>query len=485
MGSRDRYGSAASLQLVKPVVRPRDDAGCGTSMTIVTPLVIIGLLLLLMGLNVAAEFAAASAHRTRINQMASQQDRLSQMLVPILGDSRKLDRYMAACQVGIAIVSLVLGVYAYEAVAMQLNEPLARSLQPILSPQTAARLAGAIAGIGVLLFIAALQVVLGEHFPKSLALQHPETIARLTVLPMSASLVLLAVPIWVFNGSANLLLRLAGRGPRSTAGRAYSPDEIEMLVTESHEGGLLDDNERRLLRNALRLRDLTARQVMIHRTRIAAAPLHTSAIDLMQMAIEAGYSRIPLYRDSIDDIVGFVHVKDVFRIHNEGQDDVSGIIREAVYVPETLSINDVWDQLDLQNSYLAIVFDEFGGTAGLLTLEDLIEEIFGELQDEFDDEAAVIARDKEGRIYLRGDLLVSDVNEYLELDLPEETADTLSGLVFSLLGRPPVQGDEVSLDDVVIRVETMEDLGVGELSLLLPASDADTHFTEWDMADHE
>ncbi len=454
-------------------------------MTIVTPLVIIGLLLLLMGLNVAAEFAAAAAHRTRINQMASQRDRLSQMLVPILGDSRKLDRYMAACQVGIAIVSLVLGVYAYEAVAMQLTEPMARSLEPMLSPQAAARLVGAIAGIGVLLVIAALQVVVGEHFPKSLALQHPETVARLTVLPVSASLVLLAVPIRVFNGSANLLLRLAGRGPRSTAGRAHSPEEIEMLVTESHEGGLLDDNERRLLRNALRLRDLTARQVMIHRTRIAAAPLHTGALDLMQMAIEAGYSRIPLYRDSIDDIVGFVHVKDVFRIHNEGQDDVSGVIREAVYVPETLSINDVWDQLDLQNSYLAIVFDEFGGTAGLLTLEDLIEEIFGELQDEFDDEAAVIARDKEGRIYLRGDLLVSDVNEYLELDLPEETADTLSGLVFSLLGRPPVQGDEVSLEDVVIRVETMEDLGVGELSLLLPASDADTHFTEWDMADHE
>jgi len=203
------------------------------------------------------------------------------------------------------------------------------------------------------------------------------------------------------------------------------------------------------------------------------------------MAIEAGFSRIPLFRESIDDIVGFVHVKDLFRIHNEGSSDAALVVRDVVYVPETLSINDVWDQLDLRNRYLAIVFDEFGGTAGLLTLEDLIEEIFGELQDEFDDEAAIIARDKEGRIYLRGDLLIADVNEYLELDLPEETADTLSGLIFSLLGRPPVAGDEARVGEVLIRVETMEDLGVGELSLQLPPREGGTHFSEWDVADHE
>lgn len=454
-------------------------------MTSLTAFVVISLLLFMTGLNVAAEFAAVSARRTKINQMASQQDRLSKMLLPILEDSRRMDRYMAACQVGITIGSLVLGAYAHQALAAPLGDTLARLFGSTLSPQAAARLASAISISGVLLFITALQVVLGEHFPRSLAVQYPETIARLTVWPMRLSLVLFAIPIWLFNHTTNLLLRMMGRSPRSNAGRAHSPEEIELLVTESHEGGLLDDNERRLLRNALRMRDLTARQVMVHRTRIAAAPLDTSPLDLLLMAIEAGFSRIPLYRDSIDEIVGFVHVKDVFRVYNEGQSDVAEIIRDVVYVPETLSINDVWDQLDLRNSYLAVVFDEFGGTAGLLTLEDLIEEIFGELQDEFDDEAAVIARDKEGRIYLRGDLLVSDVNEYLELHLPEDTADTLSGLVFSLLGRPPTQGDEVSLEEVVIRIETMEDLGVGELSLLLPPSDADPHFTEWDIADHE
>lgn len=447
--------------------------------------VTISLMILLTALYVGAEFATVAARRTRIGQMAAQGDSLARMLLPYLEDSRKLDRYVAACQVGITISSLVLGAYAQGAIATRLVEPLSNLLGAVVSPATALRLGTSVSVIGVLIFITALQVILGELLPKSLALQNPERLARAVVWPMRISLLLFALPIWLFNGSANLLLRLVGRDTHAAAGRAHSAEEIELLVTESHEGGLLDDNERRLLRNALRLRELTARQVMVHRTRITAAPIQTTALELMQLAVEAGYSRIPLYRQSIDDIVGFIHVKDVFRLYHQGISDVSAIVREVVYVPETLSASDVWDRLEERGSYLAIVFDEFGGTAGLLTLEDLIEEIFGELQDEFDDEAAIIARDKEGRIYLRADLLVGDVNEYLELELPEEAADTLSGLVFSRLGRPPVVGDEARFEDVVIRVETMEDLGVGEVSLALPPREADSPFTEWDMAEHD
>jgi CBS domain containing-hemolysin-like protein len=454
-------------------------------MIILVSFLTIGLMILLTALYVAAEFATVSARRTKVSQMAAQNDSLSRMLLPILEDNRKLDRYVAACQVGITISSLILGAYAQGAIATRLVEPLNNLFGAALSPATAQRLASSVAVIGVLLLVTALQVVLGELFPKSLAIQYPESVARAVVWPMRISQWLFALPIWLFNGSANVLMRLMGRNTREATGRAHSPEEIELLVTESHQGGLLDDNERRLLRNALRLRDLTARQVMVHRTRIVAASIATTPLRLMQQAIDGGFSRIPVYRDSIDEIVGFVHVKDAFRAHNLGSDNINDIIRDVVYVPETLSINEVWAQLDSRNRYLAIVFDEFGGTAGLLTLEDLIEEVFGELQDEFDDEAAVIARDKEGRIYLRGDLLVSDVNEYLELHLPEHAADTLSGLVFSLLGRPPVVNDEVSIGNVAIRIETMEGLGVGELSLLLPPSDAPTHFSEWDVADHE
>lgn len=448
-------------------------------------LLAIGLMLFLAAFYVGAEFATVSARRTRLNQMAAQGDSLARLLLPYLEDSHKLDRYVTACQVGITITSLVLGAYAQAAIATPLAASLGERFGSVMSGTAAARLAHWLSVVGVLLFITVLYVILGERLPKSLAIENPEGVARAVVWPMRISLILFALPIWLFNSSAALLLRLAGRDTRQTVGRAHSAEEIELLVTESHEGGLLDDNERRLLRNALRLRDLTARQVMVHRTRIVAAPVETSAVELMHLAVEGGYSRIPLYRDSIDDIVGFVHVKDIFRLYHQGISQPDSAIRDVVYVPETLSIPNVWDQLSTQNRYLAIVFDEFGGTAGLLTLEDLIEEIFGELQDEFDDENAVIARDKEGRIYLRGDLLVSDVNEYLELDLPEDAADTLSGLVFSYLGRPPVSGDEIHLGDILIRVESMEDLGVGEVSLLLPPRETESPFTEWDIADHE
>ncbi len=454
-------------------------------MMVLIAIAIVGLTLFLAGLYVAAEFAIGSAHRTKIHQLATQDDALARILLPILEDNQRLDRYVAACQIGITLSTLVLGAFAQTVIAGWLAGPLSQLLNGALDPAAAARLGHALAVILVLLFIGGLQVILGELFPKSVALQYPEAVARAVAWPMRISLFLFALPIWLFRATARLILRLLGLKEEDLLGRAHSPEEIELLVTTSHEGGLLDDNERRLLRNALRMRDLTARQVMVHRTRIASAPEDITPLELMQMAIDAGYSRIPIHRESIDDIVGFVHVKDVFRLYNEGKTDVREVIRNVVYVPETLSINDVWDQLDLQNRYLAIVFDEFGGTAGLLTLEDLIEEIFGELQDEFDDEAAVIARDKEGRIYLRGDLLISDVNEYLDLDLPEATADTLSGLVFSLLGRPPVVGDEAWIEEIMVRVEVMEDLGVGEVSLLLPPSDEDSRFTEWDIADHE
>lgn len=446
---------------------------------------VVGLLILFNGLYVAAEFSTVAARRTKISQAAAQGDQLSRYLLGVVEDHHRLDRYVAACQVGITLTSLVLGAFAQGAIASRLVAPFTVLLDDIAGPEVAARLAQTVSVVLVLLAVTALQVIMGELFPKSVAIQYPETVARAAVWPMRISLILFAIPIWIFNGSALLLLRLLGRDTGQKSGRAHSPEEIELLVTESHEGGLLDDNERRLLRNALRLRDLTARQVMVHRTKIMAAAIDTPVDELLQAAIEAGYSRIPIYRDTIDEIVGFVHVKDVFRLHIHRETDLASVIRDALYVPETLPISDVWEQLNLQGRYLAIVFDEFGGTAGLLTLEDLIEEIFGELQDEFDDEMAIIARDKEGRIYLRGDLLVTDVNEYLELELPVDNADTLSGLVFSLLGRPPVVGDEVGYQNVTIRVESMEDLGVGEVSLQLPPSDSDAPFTEWDMAEHD
>ena len=164
-------------------------------------------------------------------------------------------------------------------------------------------------------------------------------------------------------------------------------------------------------------------------------------------------------------------------------------LRKPIYVPESMPVADVWSRLNRTGEYFAFVFDEYGGTAGLITYEDLIEEIFGELQDEFDDEMALIARDPTGRIYLRGDLLIADVNEYLQLDLPVDTTDSMSGLIFSTLGRAPNEKEEVLIGDVRIRVEEMEDLGIAELSLKLEQDEImdgiDADIDEWEVMDHD
>jgi CBS domain containing-hemolysin-like protein len=463
--------------------------------TIIVIIATVSLMIFMNALYVAAEFATVSSRRTRISQLAGQNNRMAQMLLPIMEDSKALDNYVAACQVGITISSLVVGAYGQNVIAALLVDPLTSFmtwLSPMLtnlgmdsSTAVTAAAAESISAILVLILITILQVIMGELFPKSVAIQYPEQVALAVVVPMRWSLLLLRPFIALFNGSGRLILRWLGHEASDKHGQAHSPEEIELLVTESHESGLLEDSERQMLRNAFRLRDLTARQVMIHRTKLMAAAIDSSIRDIMDMAIAAGYSRIPIYRESIDDVLGFVHIKDLFRLYVQDRKDLESIVREVVYVPEMLPAADVWEKLDANRKYLAIVFDEYGGTAGLITFEDLIEEIFGELQDEFDDEMALIARDKDGRVYLRGDLLISDVNEYLELALPDETADTLSGLIFNELGRPPTDHEEVTVGDIIIRVEAMADLGVSEVSLQMPQTGTAMTFSEWEVADHE
>ncbi len=455
----------------------------------------VALMIFINALYVAAEFATVSSRRTRISQLAGEGNRMAQMLLPIMEDGKALDNYVAACQVGITISSLVVGAYGQNVIAAWLAGPLASFmtwLNLILARAGAAAdtavsntAAESIAAIIVLIFITILQVIMGELFPKSIAIQFPERLALAVVVPMKWSLVVLRPFIALFNGSGRLILRFIGHPAGEKHGQAHSPEEIELLVTESHEVGLLEDSERQMLRNAFRLRDLTARQVMIHRTRMLAVSEDSDILEIIEKAIEAGYSRIPIYRKTVDDIIGFVHIKDLFRLHVQERDDLASIIRKVDFVPEMMPASDVWEKLSVSGEYLTIVFDEHGGTSGLITLEDLIEEIFGELQDEFDDEMALIARDKQGRIYLRGDLLIADVNEYLDLHLPEDDADTLSGLVFNEIGRPPQNGEEVTVNGVDMRVEAMADLGVSEISLQLPPSDGALTFSEWEVADHD
>lgn len=457
-------------------------------------LAVVSAMILFNALYVAAEFATVSSRRSRVNQLAGQGNHLALRLAPIINDSHKLDNYVATCQIGITISSLVLGTYGTRVMAPLLEAPINRLLDQLLPVFSSVGLSGDVISTGLAVTIAALfvlalnttlQVIMGELFPKSVAIQFPERLAMAVVVPMQISQFLFAPLIWLFNGSGRIVLRLMGKEMMGEGAHAHSPEEIELLVTESHQNEMLSDEERRMLRNAFRLRELTARQVMLHRTKMVAVPDTATIQEILELSLQHGFSRIPVYRQSIDDINGFVHVKDVFRLYVQGQREINSVIRQPLYVPETMPVVDVWEKLNKGEQYVAIVFDEYGGTAGLLTFEDLIEEVFGELQDEFDDEMALISRDKNGRIYLRGDLLVTDVNEYLELNLPEDH-DTLSGLVLSELGRRAKIGDEVSVGNTSLRVEALADPGVSEVSIALPPmEESEDSFIEWEVIDHD
>ena len=457
-------------------------------MSVLTPFLIVALLILMNALYVAAEFSAVKSRKTRLIEMAAAGHRPAQRLLPLVAEGKPIDNYVAACQIGITVSSLTLGAYGQRVLAQGLAQPLAGILPALgieVEPGLAAEaLALSITVWVILLLITGLQVVIGELFPKSVAVQYPEKVALATIWPMRLSLFLFRPLIWFFNGSGDLLLKLM-RLERKGHHNTHSVAEIESLVTASNQGGLLEDEERQMLRNTLRLRDLTARQVMVHRTRMATAPVESSITALLRMCIEEGFTRIPLYKDSIDHIAGIVHVKDLFLLHTQGIQDTHTVLRDVAYVPETMPIDEVWNTLRRTGHYLVVVFDEYGGTAGLITLEDLIEEIFGEFQDEFDREESLFTEDTEGRYHLRGDLLITDVNEYLQLHLPDEEADTLSGLLLSTLGRVPHEGEEVTINGATVRVEKMADLGVAEISIPKSLS-AITRIPEWeDSADNE
>jgi putative hemolysin len=427
--------------------------------------IIIAVTTILIGLTalyVAAEFATVSARRARISQQAAEGNSLARLLEPILDDPHQLDNYVAACQIGITVTSLLLGFYGQSAIATAITPWLSRlgGLQELAAQSLAATV--------VLIALTALQVLLSELVPKSVALRYPERMALWTLVPMRWSMFLFRPAIALFNGAGTLILRLLGVPPAGHHAHMHSPEELSLLIGESAKGGLLEADERQLLDNALRVNDLTTAQIMVPRTRMVAAPLKTSLQELLKLITNTGYTRIPVYDRTIDNIVGIVHLKDLFRLYTTGQNDVAGVVRTVPFVPESKPAVALWNQLRQEQHYVAIVFDEFGGTAGMITIEDLLEEIFGEFQDEFDEELPLVATGPDDIIRVHGEFLIIDLNERFELHLPDDNAYTIGGLVLNRLGRGPAVGDTVMIAGVTLRVERVSGVAIREVSLKLP-----------------
>lgn len=443
----------------------------------IAALAVIALVILLNALYVGAEFAAVSARRTRISQMAASGNRLAKQLLPILENPQTLDRYIAACQVGITASSLVLGAYGQNVIAVRVA-PLVASLGHIAEPA-----AHSIATTAILLLLSGLQMILGELVPKSVALQYPEELALATMIPMRWSVQIFHPFIWFLNGSGNLLLKLLRRKYQGSHVDFHSPREIEQLFASSQEGGLLDREAQRMLRNTFRLRDRVAQQVMTPHIRMLTAQADQSVTEILSIITEAGYSRIPIFQNNSDNVTGVVHVKDLLRLLVQGTKSISAAVREVIYVPENLPILEVWRRLEVNHHYMALVIGEHGETAGMITYEDIIEEIFGELEDEFDQEIEFIPSDRDGRIYLRGDILLTDVNRYLGINILHQKSNTLGDVLLDRIGHLPNTGDEVRLGtpEVTFRVEATRAMVISEISLDRP-SDMDDTIKRWETA---
>jgi CBS domain containing-hemolysin-like protein len=420
-------------------------------------LFIILLLVLANGLFVAAEFAIVGATRASIEHQAAQGHRLAQRVALILEDPAAQDRYIATTQIGISVASLGLGMYGEHVLA----EWFFQWLEPYDNQWiTAHALASGIAVAG----LTYLHIVLGEMMPKALALQSADTTV-LYVSPVIEALEVALKPLVVsLNTAGNALLRMVGiRRQEVEAERYHTPQELEFIVKESQEGGLLRGESGRILRELFEFGDLVARQAMVPRVRLVGIPVEIELDELRQLVRTNPHTRYPVYTGDLDHIVGSVHIKALLRHFIAGRPVTARDARPVPYIPATMAMDDVLAAMRRHSAQMAVVMDEHGGTAGLITIEDLFEEVVGEIEE--GRERAPIVREAEGRLLVRGTVRLKDVGEKLGIPLEHPDVQSVSGLVLTELGRPAKAGDVVTWNGARVEVKSVAGLGVGEATI--------------------
>jgi CBS domain containing-hemolysin-like protein len=426
----------------------------------------LGAVLLLVAANaffVAAEFALVASRRTRIDAWARRGDRRAAIVRKAL---ESLDRYISGTQLGITLASLGLGWIGEPAVATTI-EHLFGWLPPPFDTIATHGVASTLAFAAITF----LHIVLGELAPKAIALLHPESTSRWVAPPLILFTMATNPFIWVLNGTANAMLRLLGARSPSERERVHSPEEIRMLVEQSRKTGGLGAGDARMLEGVFEFSEKNARDVMTPRTDMVALPAAASLAEAADRVAAAGRSRYPVTGESLDDVVGIVHAKDILRGLLTGSDEsVQSISRPAFFVPGTREVEDVLADMKRQKVHLAIVLDEFGGTAGLVTMEDLLEEIVGPIFDEYDQPASPTAPASAaapggggGAPIIRGGTEISDVNRMLRLHLDDADYTTIGGLLFGRLGRLPKVGDRVTLEGATFEILEMDGRRVGRV----------------------
>lgn len=425
-------------------------------MTLGAIFLIVAVFLLINAFYVAAEFALVGAPKTAIEHRADQGDRMSQRLTRLMGSSHEQDRYIATAQIGITVASLGLGMFGEHGLADWFAPRLVWMGEYRFI--TAHSMASVIAVAG----LTCAHIVIGEMLPKSLALQYTESAARWLYWPMRLSWILMFPCVLAFNTVADICLRMVGvRRSAHTDDQLHTPEELRLIVEESEEGGALREESGRLLRELFEFGDLTASQVMVPRVRVVGVPVGATPDDIRALLLSRMHTRYPVYAGDLDHIVGMLHVKDLLRriITNETIGAVD--VRAIPVVPETAPLDDVLTVMQRANAHMAVVIDEHGGTAGTISIEDLSEEVVGEISEDagdipsFVEEAPHVWR-------VAGTARLDEVGQRYDLDLEHDDVDSVSGLVLALLGRPPVVGDVVEFGHMRFEVLALAGRGVRE-----------------------
>jgi putative hemolysin len=400
-------------------------------MTLALLLIAVAALILLNGFFVAAEYGLVTARRTAVQELADDGNRRARLVLRILADP---PRFIAAMQLGVTATSLGIGA---------LGEPV---LQRVFHPA----LASVLAVILAFLIITFFHVVIGELMPKGIALAYSERVALAVSAPVRGFFVLFKPLIWVLQRSSDAGLNALGLEAPSGEGGVLSEAELKMLLSRSTEEGEIEHEEREMLYNVFDFADKEVSDVMVPRPEVVALAIDTPPEECLKTAVESPYTRYPVYRGSLDEVIGVLHVRDLFRAATEAGDiarvELEPLLRKAHIVPETKDLAALLREFRRTKEHMAVVVDEYGAMEGIVTLEDLLEEIVGEIEDEFDLPDESVEQVDDHRIRIDGTFTIDDFNEQFHVSLPEEDYNTVGGFVFGELGHAPHDGDTVEHD---------------------------------------
>jgi CBS domain containing-hemolysin-like protein len=432
-----------------------------------TAFIIIAVLILLNGLFVAAEFAIVGAPRAAIDARAARGDRLALSVQSVLRDSQNQDRYIATAQLGITVASLGLGMYGEHVLADGVYALIGRASPP------AWLLSHGLASVVAIAILTYFHIVVGEMVPKSLALSQAERMSLWVTPPMLWIKTLVFPLIVVLNGTGNAVLRLIGvnRQAQNTE-QYYTPEELQLIVQEREELGVIRADSGQMLQELFEFGDLTAGEAMVPRVRITGVPVGSSPEKIRQILATSPHTRYPIIEGDLDHIVGMIHIKDMLRMLLRRETIGPRHARPLPLVPETAALDAVLATMRRERSQMAVVLDEHGGTSGVVTLEDLFEEVIGEVA-EGGTGGPQLRRDPQGRLRVPGTMRVDELGQEFDLELEHEDVDSVSGLVLTLLGRPPELGDRVRYGRLAIEVTELRGHGVGEVAVALADSQTD------------